>query len=369
MKFAMALFRYFPFGGLQRDFLRCAEIAVSRGHDVTVLLARQEAELPATLKVERLAVQARSNHAAMAEFAAAVREWHGTHPEHRLIGFNRIPGLDIYFAADSCFAAQLEEKHPLARLLPRYRLFLHLEQELMHDDRCQVLFLNALQRDQYLQHYSLASERYQVLPPGVRQDRRPGDNAAELRDGIRREFEVSPDGLLVLFLGSGFRVKGLDRALRALMSLPKAMQHHVTFVVAGDDDAAPFRSLARGFSGRIVWTGARADVPALLQGADLLLHPAYRESAGMVLAEALVAGLPVLTTDTCGYASLIADARSGIVVGSPFSQRALDAALENMLESDRRGWRVAAREYARHHDLFHMHDRVVDLMELPRTVS
>lgn len=363
MKIAMALFRYFPYGGLQRDFLRCAEIAVERGHQVTVLLARQEVALPDTLEVVALPVSAHSNHGSMKQFADAVRTWRKNNPDYCVVGFNRIPGIDIYFAADTCFAAQVAAKNTLARGLPRYRTFLHLERDVMRDRRCQILFLNTLQRDQYLRHYPLDADRYQVLPPGVRQDRRPGADAEALREKIRGEFGVSQDELLVQFIGSGFRVKGLDRALQALASLPDAMQERVTFVVAGSDDPAPFRSLVQQFRGRVVFAGARDDVPALLQGADILLHPAYRESAGMVLAEALVAGLPVLTTDTCGYASLISDAGAGVVIGSPFRQPDLDQALVEMLEADRAPWRDAARDYAAGNDLFGMHEKAVDAME------
>lgn len=363
MKIAFALFRYFPYGGLQRDFYRCAEIALARGHEVTVLLARREAPLPAGCEVVELPVGARSNHGAMAAFAERVAAWRRAHPAVRLIGFNRIPGLDIYFAADTCFAAQLAERGPLAALLPRYRTFLRLERALMADPRALLLFLNALQRDQYLAHYGLAPDRYRVLPPGVRQDRRPGPDSAALRAAVRAEFDVTADRRLVLFLGSGFRVKGLERALRALAALPAELARRIVFVVAGADDPAPFRALAARVQSRVVFAGARDDVPALLQGADLLLHPAHRESAGMVLAEAIVAGLPVLTTDTCGYAGLVREADAGIVVPSPFDQAALDTALRTMLESGRERWRTAALAHAGTHDLFGMHERVVDAIE------
>jgi UDP-glucose:(heptosyl)LPS alpha-1,3-glucosyltransferase len=42
-----------------------------------------------------------------------------------------------------------------------------------------------------------------------------------------------------------------------------------------------------------------------------------------VLLEAVVAGLPVLTTAVCGYAHHISDADAGVVVAEPFTQHAL----------------------------------------------
>ena len=65
-------------------------------------------------------------------------------------------------------------------------------------------------------------------------------------------------------------------------------------------------------------------------GADLFLHPARNESAGSALIEALAAGLPVLTTDICGFAPFVQSA-TGTVLESPFKQDELVKMLSNML--------------------------------------
>ena len=46
MNFAFAIFKYFPFGGLQRDMLRMAVCAAGRGHRVTVFTASWKGEEP-----------------------------------------------------------------------------------------------------------------------------------------------------------------------------------------------------------------------------------------------------------------------------------------------------------------------------------
>ena len=51
----------------------------------------------------------------------------------------------------------------------------------------------------------------------------------------------------------------------------------------------------------------------------------------MVILEAIVSGLPVLTTATCGYAFHVKDAAAGRVLPAPFRQDELNAALEEML--------------------------------------
>ena len=63
-----------------------------------------------------------------------------------------------------------------------------------------------------------------------------------------------------------------------------------------------------------------SQVPELLLAADLLIHPSLKESAGMVILEAIVAGLPVLTTSSCGYAFHVEQAQAGVVCPMPFQQ-------------------------------------------------
>ena len=68
-----------------------------------------------------------------------------------------------------------------------------------------------------------------------------------------------------------------------------------------------------------------------MAAADLLLHPAYQEAAGIVLLEAITAGLPVLTTAVCGYAHYIVDANCGEAIAEPFRQETLNEILRKAL--------------------------------------
>ena len=46
MKLAFTLFKYFPFGGLQKDMLRIAEASAARGHQVTIVTSSWEGDKP-----------------------------------------------------------------------------------------------------------------------------------------------------------------------------------------------------------------------------------------------------------------------------------------------------------------------------------
>ena len=362
MKMAMVLYHYFPWGGLQRDFARIAREAVERGHQVLAFVSSWDGDEIEGVAIRRLPVSGNSNHGRMAGFAKAVSAALEKESMDRVLGFNRLPGLDVYFAADSCFAEHVAGKPALLRHLPRYAAYLRLERCVVESSGPLLLFLNDDQRDQYLSHYALPESRYRVLPPGIEPDRRRPANHAQLRVDCRRALGVKDDESLLLFLGSGFKVKGLDRALEAFAVAPEPTR---LMIVGNDDPSTYLRKLDPSVRKRVIVLGARDDVPALMQAADLLLHPAYRESAGMVLLEATVAGLPVLTTDTCGYARYVSEAGSGEVLESPFCQDALNSILTSMLTRLPGRWSESGLAYAEQESLYQLPATVVNCVEAP----
>ena len=167
-------------------------------------------------------------------------------------------------------------------------------------------------------------------------------------------------------VGSGFKTKGLDRAIRAVAALPQPLRQRTRLLVAGRDKQAPFERLARrlGIAPQLTFLGARDDVGQLMLAADLLIHPAYSENTGTVLLEALVAGLPVLATDTCGFAFHVERAAAGCILHGPFAQQRLDALLHEMLCSpERPRWQANGIRYGQQQDLYSMPQRAADLIE------
>lgn len=102
------------------------------------------------------------------------------------------------------------------------------------------------------------------------------------------------DGSRVIFVGRPAPQKGLDVLLAAL---PGGM----TLTVVGD--GAP-----RDPDRRVRWLGRREDVPALLAEHDVLAVPSRWEGFGLVAAEGLAAGIPVLASAVDGLVEVVGDA-------------------------------------------------------------
>lgn len=369
MKLAFLLYKYFPYGGMQRDFRRFVEELLGRGHACRIYCHRWEGEAIAGAELRLVPVTALQNHRRNERFLRWVQSDLRADPVDAVIGFNKMPGLDIYFAADSCYIDWARtERGRLYRLGPRYRHFAAWERAVFDAaGHTEILLISATERDKFQRHYHTDPARLHMLPPGIDPQRRAPPDAAERRQRKRAELALADDCHTLLFVGSGFRKKGLDRAIRALARLQAGQPGRAArLLIAGQDRESPFRRLARQLdvAASVHFLGGRDDVSDLMLAADALVHPALDEAAGIVLLEALVAGLPVLVTDVCGYACHIAAAGCGIVLDSPFRQEALDAAVQRSLDPDfRRRCRSAGLDYAAREDLYSMHRTGAELIE------
>jgi UDP-glucose:(heptosyl)LPS alpha-1,3-glucosyltransferase len=324
--------------------------------------------VPAELELHLVPAHGMSNHARCSSFVRGVLPLLAQGGFDATVGFNKMPGLDIYYAADTCFQARSREKHgPLFRLGSRYRTFVELEGSVFSPSAgTEILLISPMEKPKFQSCYGTQEERFHLLPPGISPDRIAPENASAIRAEVRRELGVPTEDKLVLMVGSAFKTKGLDRALRALAALPEALRRRSCLVVVGRGENAPFLRLARrlGVEDRLHLLGGRDDVPRFLLAADLLLHPAYTENTGTVLLEALAAGLPVLATEVCGYGFHVREAQAGLLVSEPFRQEQLNHQLLQMLSPVAAGtWRENALAYVRRTDIFSLPEKAADLIE------
>ncbi len=369
MNLAFCLFRYFPFGGLQRDFLRIAHECIQRGHTVDVYALKWEGPFDPSLPVTLITPRGLQNHTQSASFVKQLESYLKQRNYDLVVGFNKMPGLDVYYAADTCFQAKARTKHSAwYRFMPRYRHLLAYEKAVFaKDSKTEILLISKAEQPAFMQYYATPAERFHLLPPGIAKDRIAPMNADEIRKAMRQECQISDNEFLVLLVGSGFKTKGLDRILLGLAALSDDFKKRTKLYIIGKDNPAPFVKMAKqlNITQQIHFLGGRDDVPQLLLAADLLLHPAYHENTGTVLLEAIVTGLPVLTTAACGYADYIKKANAGIVLSAPFQQAEFNQSLQDMLSSlsNRQMWKTNGLAFAKTADIYSMPERAVDIIE------
>ena len=368
MRIAFLLYKYFPYGGLQRDFRRFVEEVQQRGHQCRVYYISWQGEPIPDADLRCVPAFALSNHRRNERFLRRVQADLLADPVDGVIGFNKMPGLDVYYAADPCFLDKaLMDRSWWYRRGARFRHFAAWERSVFGPDSdTQILLISDSERAKFEQHYHTQPQRLHMMPPGVAPDRKASEDAPRRRKAMRQSFGLDAQELVLLFVGSGFITKGLDRAIQSVASVREAQPSvSVRLLVVGQDKQRKFQRLSKrlGVADAVSFLGGRDDIADLMLGADLLIHPARAEAAGIVLLEAVVAGLPIVVTDVCGYAHHVKAARAGIVLPAPFCQAQLDAAVMRNIDGVfRADCRASALLYDQWTELYSMHSTGAELM-------
>ncbi len=349
MRIAFAIMKLFPGGGLQRDCVEIARHCRRRGHDVVIFTSSTDgAGFAGDLPVVVMPVRRSANHRMLAEFGALFRFAAAVQQFDLRVGFDKLPDLDVLYSADPPVKARMR-RQPFRFLLSRYRAYLALEGASFAPGRStRVLLLSDRQRHDYCEAWDTPPARVSLLPPTVSvARRRPEYRCNGVREAMRAELGAGAQDILWLAIGVQPRTKGFDRTLQALRRFPQARLLIAGLGETGARSAALVKQARRlGLASRVTFLGHREDIPDLMAASDLLVHPARYDTTGTVILEAVVNGLPVVTTAACGYAGHVAEARAGVVIAEPFRQRALTAALRAAEDTTvRRRWSAAAEQY------------------------
>ncbi len=167
------------------------------------------------------------------------------------------------------------------------------------------------------------------------------------RGTFRKRLRIADDGKIILFLGRLSEKKSPDMLLEAFASLskdtePKTLQ----LVFAGPDEGGMKARLAQmgarlGVTKQVHFAGAifGEEKWAAYRDADIFVLPSQNENFGNTAAEAMAAGTPVVVTEQCGIAPLLADV-AGVVV--PHDTGALARAIRAVIGDAELHARLAA---------------------------
>ncbi len=366
MKLAFVAFRYFPYGGLERDMLAMARTCLKRGHDVLICVGHWEGRKPDDLNVRVVSgAKKYTNAGRNAEFikrALPVLK----QENYTLVGFNKMPLLDFYYAADTCFAAKAYgERGRLYRSTKRAKQYLAHERAVFSaQGHTHCFMISPQETAKFEQYYQTPPSRLHSMPPGINEKRVMPADYDKQREQLRQQYGILPTQRIILMVGSDFKRKGLDRALKGLAALPPAIKANTQLWVAGQDEPKPFTKLVKQLSigQQVKFLGARDDISELMWSADMLIHLAYSEAAGLVLLEAMVAGLPVVASKVCGYAPFIEKARMGRLLSEPISADETATQMEAVLSAPRSDWVAFGRQFAET-DIFSMTERAANIIE------
>lgn len=189
-----------------------------------------------------------------------------------------------------------------------------------------------------LLRFGVGEERIRVVPSGVElRPPQPGEGME-----FREELGLQPGELLVGNVAHLADHKGQRYLVEAIPTVLRECPQ-ARFVIVGQGELEkPLKQLAHdlGLGDRLIFTGFRADVPAVLEALDLFVMSSHLEGLGTIVLDALAAGKPVVATRAGGIPEMIEDGRHGLLV-PPRDPAALGQAILRVLRAPDRAASLA----------------------------
>ncbi len=161
----------------------------------------------------------------------------------------------------------------------------------------------------------IPNEKLAVIPNGLPL---PEGRNADATD-TRRALGLKPEQFAIMVIARLHAQKNQTLVLRALAEIQEGLRDRLmVFFVGSGEDEVLLRGLSRALSldGHVRFLGYRNDVDALLNAADLLLMTSWFEGMPLALIEAMIAGVPIVTTPWVGATNMLGDGRFGFLTAN-----------------------------------------------------
>jgi glycosyltransferase involved in cell wall biosynthesis len=135
------------------------------------------------------------------------------------------------------------------------------------------------------------------------------------RHFLRNRLGIAPEEKILLFVGRLSKEKNLKSLFRIFGRVLQS-ERKATLVLAGSGpDEENLRQLAldMGIADKLMFTGrlSHEEVAGAYKSADIFVFPSVTETQGLVLAEAMAGGLPVVARAAFGSVAIISDGITG----------------------------------------------------------
>ncbi|HXV83529.1 MAG TPA: glycosyltransferase family 4 protein [Candidatus Binatia bacterium] len=337
------------------DLYRTASGLRDLGHEVHLFCSEFAIDPPAGTHAHSIPVVPLGRTARLWSFARLAPTIIGRHGCNVVVSFGGMVSPDVLRSGGGphrVFLQKLAEAEGFRRriwqeLSPYHRSVLALERRQFQPGHYKrILAVSEGVKRELSATYGVAEDKITVIYNGVDEKRFHLNLRDQFRAHIRNQWHIPLNAPTVLFVGSGFRRKGLDRLLKAWSS-PQIKDLYL--VVVGDDaQRARYQAWAEEQAKeKIIFVGRRDDVERYYGAADLLALPAIQEAFGNVVLEALATGLPAVVSQIAGAAEILSGALAEGIIAHPENPKEMAAKLLAMLERGRNGdFSQAARKLA-----------------------
>lgn len=194
-----------------------------------------------------------------------------------------------------------------------------IERRLIASPNCRhLLAVSSITANKLNLAFNGIADRISVVSPGIDVNPFLRWDRHDCRMALRQQYGWDADDIVLLFVGMNFEIKGLDLILSAMRMVNLSnTPATIRLLVVGKGNIKKFRQMADSMDiqDQVVFTGpVQSDIERLYLGSDIFILLSQFDTFGLVVLEAMAAGLPVIISQNVGARDVVQNGRNGFVV-------------------------------------------------------
>lgn len=258
--------------------------------------------------------------------------------------FEKVSTFDVMTVQSPCFKSSgIAAERPWKRMLgwmrmavsPRKLAWLWLERKQFADDPARVVIAVSDQVKRNVQsQYSLSDERFRLAYTGVEVSPATVDISKHDRDELRARWDIGIHDLVVLFVGTEFKRKGLDALLQGFAKVPRA-QFKLLIAGGGGERIESYKKLVDSLhlGSEVRFLGLVDSIDRIYSIADMYVLPTLADPCPLAPLEAMAAGVATVMSSSTynGTAELIRQGEA-VILSNPQDPEEIAAALLKLMD-------------------------------------
>lgn len=266
-----------------------------------------------------------------------------------VLGFGNTICMNVYQSHGgvhwlTTFRKVYSERQPLLRFLKKLLIPLSIKNYVRHWIESapfrqaglpRIIAISEMIRQDYLDYYQVSPQVIDLVYNGTDTNRFDVKRLRKHRAEARDELGIDPGEVVFILVSYDLKKKGIEPLVEAAGLLAKSGKSFRVLVVGGLPYPALKRMLnSHGVSGRVVFTGRVKEIEKIYAAADVLVLPTYYDACSLVVLEAMLCGLPAITTEYNGIAGILTDGVNGSVISHPPDFKELAGRMAEFMDRD-----------------------------------
>ena len=326
MKIALIHKKYTTHGGTERYMVGLSKFLVEKGHEVHVITGNVD-EGSKEEKINYHLVPAWGKHLGIDKyiFAQSAKREVKKHNFDIVQSFSRLGFGDVIRIGGGCHQIFLDKylsslENPLYKFKKKLEYKLSLQdfftryyeaEDFKKGNYKKIVAVSQMVKDDIIKIYDVPENDIIVNHNGVDIEKFNPNNKNKFSQEIRNKHDLSENDYVLLFLGTGFKRKGLKYVLESLKNTKSAK-----LLIVGKGDIDKFKSKAEELSvlDRCRFIGPVREVEKYYAAADVFVFPSIYDPCANVTLEAMASGLPVITTVDNGASGVIDAGKNSFIL-------------------------------------------------------